>query len=402
MKRTYKTILVILVLAAAGAGTVFIACSRNMSTGQPGAQQAQKAASKYYCPMHPNYVSDKPGDCPICGMSLVAMEQEQPLQTVVKKRMYRSTMMPNEVSDKPGKDSMGMEMVPFEVEESTQNVEGLSTITVSPEKQQLIGIKTAVAEQRDVSRVIRTSGRVAYDPDLYYAEQEFISSVKTLEQAQQSPTPTLQDSARSLVDSSRTRLKLMGLSDEQIDRLAKKGTPDRSLLLSKDEPEAWIYAPVYEDDLRFVKPGQMAHITMPTGSGSGMLHGTVVSVDPVLDPSTRSSKARIQVENKTGNLTSEAYVNVEIDVPLGNRMTVPADAVMNTGERQVVFIDKGQGVLEPREIKTDFRSDSYYAVRSGLSKGERVVTNANFLVDSESQLKSTLKKSAGSMGGHKH
>lgn len=367
---------------------------------------SRHAAQKYTCPMHPNYVVDKPGECPICGMNLVPVEETRaPASAATKKKtMYRSTMNPREVSEKPGKDSMGMDMEPFEPEASPDagapSVEGLSSITVSPEKQRLIGVQTAVVEQKDVSRTIRTNGRVAYDPELYYAEQEYITSAKSYERSIKSSPGMVADSAKSLSDAARFKLKLMGLGDEQIESLKSRGVPDRSLLLTKGSSTVWIYASVFEADLRSVKAGQTVTLSAPSVVAEEF-SGKIISIDPVLDPATRSAKARILAENPSDMLKPETYLNVKIDLELGSQLVVPADAVMDTGTRQVVFVDRGEGVLEPREVKVSGRADDLYVIRSGVSAGEKVVTNANFLIDSESQLKASMQKAVGS-AQHKH
>jgi multidrug efflux pump subunit AcrA (membrane-fusion protein) len=149
--------------------------------------------------------------------------------------------------------------------------------------------------------------------------------------------------------------------------------------------------------VRLVKPGQSALVSLPTVTRE-KFRGKVVAIDPVLDPQTRSARARIFIENNPAALKPDSYGSVEIQVPLGAQLTVPADAVMDTGTRQVVFIDKGQGVLEPREVK-GYRNDGSFILQSGATAGEKVVTNANFLVDSESQLKAATKQAGG---GHKH
>ncbi|MHB9155175.1 MAG: efflux RND transporter periplasmic adaptor subunit, partial [Endomicrobiales bacterium] len=254
--------------------------------------------------------------------------------------------------------------------------------------------------RKDVSRTIRTNGRVAYDPELYYAEQEYITSIKSYEQSKNSSEGMVSDSARSLVDASRFKLKLMGLGDAQINDLAAKGVPDSSLLLTRGEKNVWVYASVYQDDLRYVKTGQTVLLSAPSIT-SAKFSGKIVAIDPVLDPGTRSAKARILTENSSDTFKPETYLNVEINVPLGSQVVIPADAVMDTGARQVVFVDKGQGVLEPKEVKVSNRTDDFYVIKSGISVGDKVVTNANFLIDSESQLKASMQKAVGG-GEHKH
>ncbi|MCX5782744.1 MAG: efflux RND transporter periplasmic adaptor subunit [Elusimicrobia bacterium] len=375
-----KTKILIIGLCCLFLPFTFSSCSKHSSVANA------KTKVKYCCSMHQNYAAAKSGKCPVCNMDLVPVETPQK-ETVKKTVMYRSTMNPSEVSDKPGKDSMGMEMEPFEVGEApvSQKVEGLAPINISPEKQKMIGVQTAEAEVRELKRTIRTVGKVAYDPDLYYAEEEFISSLKTYGQSKAGGNAD--SGAKSLLDASKFKLKLMGLSEGQVNELASKGVPDKTLLITEGSSRAWVYASIYEDDLGFVKPKMKAEITLPSVPDK-IFQGQIIAVNPTLDPETRNTTARILVTNSSNILRPEVYVNVNIYVPLGKKLSVPANAVFDTGVRKVVFVDKGQGNLEPREIVVAFAADDYYAVDSGLSAGDMVVTNANFLIDSESQLKS--------------
>lgn len=356
MKQIIKNIVVLILVA--GLPVFFVSCSNKAGGGHSG-HGAEKAAQKYTCPMHPNYISDKPGECPICGMDLVPVADEEP---------------------------------------AGEPVEGLAPVTIPDDKQKLIGVKTSVAEIKDVARVIRAAGRIAYDPELYTAQQEYISSLKTYERARGSPGG-VSENAKSLLAASRMRLKLLGLGDEQIDNLSKRDSPDGTLLLAKDG-RAWVYASVYEDDLKYVAAAQPVTISAPSML-SEKISGEIVSVDTVLDAATRSAKVRIRAHRVPEEMKPETYVSVEIAVPMGSSLVVPQDAVIDTGTRQVVFIAREEGVFEPREVKAVYASDGYYALQSGLEEGERVVTNANFLVDSESQLKASMQK-AGGAGEHKH
>lgn len=359
---------------------VLTSCSKNH---QPGEAASTPKAVRYNCPMHQSYVSDKPGSCPICGMDLVPMEEKK------TKTMYRSTMNPKEVSDKPGKDSMGMEMEVFEVRGGTgaKKVEGLGTVTITPEKQKMLGVQSQAVIRKNIAKTIRTVGRIAHDPDLFYAEQEYITSLKTYETAKNLPQGQALDNAKSMVDASKYKLRMIGIGESQIEEIAKQDAPDNSLLLPEgDEKKIWVYASIYEDDLEFVKPGQNVAITVPT-SKSQKFYGTIVSLEPVIDPATRSVRARIAAVNPYGMIEHRTYLDIEISVQLGNKLVVPANAVLDTGTRQVVFVDKGEGTLEPKEVKLGLKNDDYYIVKSGLAEGDKVVTNANFLIDSESQLK---------------
>ncbi len=170
-----KFVIILLCVTGIITGMMLInSCSKNSEHRHEATVEHSQQKKLYHCPMHPTYTSDKPGECPICGMSLVPIEEEKP--QVKKRIMYRSTMNPNEVSDKPGKDSMGMEMEAFEVEETpvVSTVEGRSIVKITPEKQQTIGVKTGIVELRKLEKTIRTVGKVDYvEPELAFINTKF-------------------------------------------------------------------------------------------------------------------------------------------------------------------------------------------------------------------------------------
>jgi multidrug efflux pump subunit AcrA (membrane-fusion protein) len=244
-----------------------------------GKKQTEKTEQSqlYNCPMHPSFIADKPGDCAICGMKLVPMEKKaaappaRPAPT--NKILYRSTMNPGEISDKPGKDSMGMEMVPFESESPAAGavgLPGLAAVAISPEKRKLMNMKLVTAEMKNLSRQLRTSARIVpdetrlfrvttkidgyveklfvnatgqpvrrgqpllsiYSPELVASQQEFLSALAMAKQLGQSPDPLVADNGRGLLDAARRRLKLWDISDAQIERLEKSGRVEKALTLA--------------------------------------------------------------------------------------------------------------------------------------------------------------------------
>ncbi|MDO8734944.1 MAG: efflux RND transporter periplasmic adaptor subunit [Elusimicrobiota bacterium] len=371
---------------------------------------SKKISQKYHCPMHPTYISDKPGDCPICGMKLVPSdEKETTTQPAKKKTMYRSSMSPNEISDKPGKDSMGMEMVPYEIEENspagTSKVEGLSSVTISEEKQQSIGVKTAIVKTRKLIFDIRASGRVAHDPELYNAIIEYQQTLSRRNELVLKSAPKEQEQgfiqqADSLINSSTLRLKHLGLSDAQITELSKSSeTFSNLILVGKPGGTVWVYAQIYISEFGVVKPGQIMEVTSISLPGK-KFRGEIKAVDTYLDSESRTLRVRAEVSNPEGLLKPDMYVDAVIHVDFGEKIAVSEEAVIDSGTRQIVFVKKAAGVYEPREIQVGHTAEGYYEIISGLSVGEEVVTSANFLIDSESKLKSAIQ-GMGS-GEHKH
>ena len=330
--------------------------------------------------------------CPICG-SHIAEAAEMPRHKQVL--YWTDPMLPGYKSDKPGKSPMGMEMVPVYEEEGRGMVEetaptGYATILLSPQKQQLVGVKTAPAQRKRLVKTIRASGTIAHDPELYQAQAEYVQAIQALKQAKPSAAPEVAEQAQRVVEASEIRLKHLGLNDELIQEIAQRGAPQHSLLFAHPGEPVWMYAQVYEDDLPLVRVGQDATVETTALPGQ-VFHGAIRAMDQMVEATTRTTRIRAQLENPEGQLRPDMYVNASIAVDLGDVLAVPADAVFATGERQMVFVDKGQGLFEPREVTVAARADTDDAIAAGLREGEIVVTSGNFLIDSESRLKAALQ-----------
>lgn len=379
-----KIFILIAALLLVGAGTAAIMHYR---ADKGGAAARQKEI--YHCPMHPNYTSDKPGDCPICGMHLVKSEEKPAPEAAAPKerkiKFYRSPMNPDVTSKTPMKDDMGMEYVPVYESESAE-VGGRASINIGVSKTQLIGVKTAAAAYRDLTHNILSSGKVAYDPELYQAISEYKEALVSAGKAKNSSWPDVVERGEALAAASRLRLRQMGLSQEQIQALGTAGD-QTNLLLPQDK--AWIYAQIYEYEMGLVKPGQRIEATAAAYPGK-TFYGAVKAVDTIVSSETRTLKLRAEVENPGGLLKPEMYVDVKIKVALGTRLAVPLNAIVNTGVRKLAFVDKGEGAFEPREVKTGEETEDYVEVLSGVKAGEKVVTSANFLIDSEARMKSSV------------
>ena len=412
---------------------------------RPPSEGSTAAAVIYHCPMHPRVVSDRPGECPICHMTLVPATAPHAGRTI-----YRSTMNPSETSDRPGKDSMGMDMVAVQVDES---VTGLAAIRIPDERRRLIGVKTSEVARRPFVRAIRAPGRVTadetrlreiqtkvagyveqlfvgatgqsirrgepllsiYSPELLAAQQEYLVALEARRRTAGSSIPSVAASGDDLVVSSRRRLELLDASEDQLRRLETSGQAERSVVLhapisgtvlrrmvtqgQRVEPgtpllaladlsRVWVIAAIYEHETPFVRAGQRAAVAFP--QAGGRREGSVDFVYPVLDPTSRTLQVRIPLGNADGALKPEMFAEVELEADLGSRLAVPSSAVMDTGTRSVVFVEKGGGLYEPRDVRTGLRLPDAIEVLEGLSEGERVVTSANFFVDSESKLKSVL------------
>lgn len=339
-------------------------CTNNEVTHKLAkAAEAKAVSENWTCPMHPQVRQNKKGSCPICKMDLVLEIPEA-----------HSHRTPTEDS---GETSVP-EHAPFHL---------------TKERQQLIGVKTGLVEKREFFKEVRLPGRVAFDPELYTAQTEYLEAREQLGRVRESPLSDVRHSAERMLESAKLRLKILGLSDSQITALGKKDRIDPNLLLHSPGDKVWVYAEVYEMDLPYIVPGLEAEISASFLQGK-TLQGKVVSVDRILNAATRTAKVRIAVPSARPQLRPETYVEATIRAPLGKEIAVPFDAVLDTGKEAWVFIAQKDGHFEPRRIGIKLQSGDWIAVAEGLRAGETVVTSANFLIDSESRLRAAQLGSA--------
>ncbi len=388
--------------------------TQSKNNGQIAQQSEQNTIDYYTCAMHPSVKQLEPGHCPICGMDLIPA--------------YKTTSA----------------------------VEGAlsPTFFVSPAKQQLIGVKTTQVEYRNVEKIIHAVGRVGYDerrlavvnlrvsgwiqelfvdytgkfvpkgqilftlysPELVSAQEEYLLAKSASNSYTSSQMPLTDEN--NLLETARRRLRLWEITDEQITQLEKRGIPeinlpivsplsgfvieknalkgmriDPGMTLYKiaDLSSVWVYADVYEYELPYVKLGQEASVTI-SGSTNSALKGRITYILPFLDPATRTTRVRIELPNSHGILKPEMFADVEINVPLGKRITVPQDAVLQTGKRNIVFVDRGNGMFEPRFVDLGVRSEYFNEILRGVKPGELVVSSSNFLIDAESKIQGVLQR----------
>jgi RND family efflux transporter MFP subunit len=327
-----------------------------------------------------------------------------------------------------------------------------------------MGVTTALAEYRPIEKTIRTVGQVAidetllahvhvrvsgwiqkvfvdytwqpvakgeplftvYSPDLLATEQEYLLALRAHKSLGTSPYQEVASGTQSLLEAARRRLTLWDLTDAQIDQLEATGkaqheitfyapasgyvmerkaypnqyvTPDTELYELVDLSRIWVQADVYEFEMPAVSLGQEA--TMTTESLPGTTYeGRVVFIYPDVKADTHTGTVRLEFPNPELKLKPGMFVNVELHKHFGRQLTVPVDAVLDSGTRQLVFVALGNGGFAPREVQLGERTQDYIAILRGLRAGERVVTRANFLIDSESNLRQSLEGMAGMQGMH--
>jgi RND family efflux transporter MFP subunit len=391
----------------------------------PGTSTGERKVLYWVDPMNPSHRSDKPGKAPD-GMDLVPVYAEE---------------------------GGGAESLPP------------GTVKISPQKQQLIGVQYGEVFEQPLSKTIRAVGRLAHDetriarintkisgwidqvyvdftgklvkkgqplislysPDLVSAQQELLIAKKAKDTLGSSQFRDAATSSIALYESARERLRLWDISEGQINQIEKAGAPSKTLTLYSpingfvimrsaykgmritpemelysiaDVSTIWVLADVYEYELPMIQLGQTATMTLSYYPGETFV-GKVTFIYHDLEPTTRTLKVRVEFPNPDFKLKPDMYANVELKIDYGKKLAIPREAVLDSGSEQVVFVALEGGYFEPRKVTLGAQVGNKYIVLAGLEPGERVVTSANFLIDSESQLKSALGgMGAGAHAGH--
>lgn len=349
-------------------------------------------------------------------------------------------------------------------DEGVREPQGLTRVQITPERQQLIGIRTEKAAIRELTRDIRTVGIVeadetkiarvsikfsgwikdvfvnyigkyvergeplftVYSPELVSTQEEYLLALRARDSFGRSSFPEISQGAASLIESTKRRLLLWDISEKEVERIEKTGVASKYLTLYSpisgyvtkreaypekmvmpnevlfevvDLSSVWVLADIYEYELPLVKEGQQATLSL-SYYPEDVFRGKVTYVYPTLATETRTLKVRFEFENAGMKLKPGMYANVRIHVPLGKRLSIAEDSVIDTGERTIVFVAIGGGYFEPREVVVGSRANGYYEVLHGVEEGEVVVRGATFLVDSESRLRAALE--GFGMPGHDH
>jgi len=306
---------------------------------------------------------------------------------------YRNPMDPQVTSPVPMKDPMGMDYVPVYEGESQ---DGESGIYISPERQQMAGVKKEKVEKRNLLKRILTVGKVAYDPELYVAQEEYLQALKMANVTKDSALLSVTQQSESLLKAAEKKLILLGMSQDEIDKLSKSGKAQDNLYLPVKEDTAWVYMTIYEYEIGLIKEGLPIEVEAVAFPGEEF-KGKITAITPVLDPMTRSVQVRAEIEDPQHKFRPEMFVNVKINVDLGEKLAVSEEAVINTGARTLVVVTDEKGNFLSKEVKLGQRAEGFYEVLEGLSEDEIVVTSGNFLIDSESRLQSAISDSE-----HKH
>lgn len=381
-----------------------------------GRSTARDRAARFHaCPMHPQYRSAHPGDCPTCGMRLVPVPDEEEGAAAVH--------------------PAGGAVLPA------------GAVRVTPERQQIIGVRLGVVEQASGRRTLRTTGRVTPDENAVYplvagadglvrgvrgattgslvkrnevlltffaaefvnAQLSYFSGLDTLRVANQDALERFANSLRNLGVSEGQLARIR--TDRRLDQYIDVVSPVDGFVLDRkasaglrcdrgfefyriaDLRRVWILADVYENQAPFIQPGAKALIT--SQQQGRRLDATVSRAEPVFDEATRTLKVRLVADNPGLALKPGMFVDVEFELELPPSMVVPSEAIVDSGLRKTVFVDRGEGTFEPRQVETGWRLSDQVEITRGLMVGERIVISGTFLMDSESRMKTASRDGPG-------
>ncbi len=387
----------------------------------PGTSRLQQTVPYYSCPMHPGYHSDRAGDCPSCGMRLEPVYSEGGSKAAAG-----------------GGDGVAPP---------------IGAIIVTPERQQAIGVRLGVAEKVSGARELRTTGRVAaddnatyplvsgvearvrevrsptagtlvrrnetlaslYAPELLITAQGYLIALNTADHmATQDPNQIA--AAKTNLQRAEDSLRNLGVSEAQIEemRTKRQSTPgitiaspvdgfilQRNILVGQrvdrgselyriaDLRRVWIFADVYENQLPFIHSGMRAAVT--AAQQNRRYEAIVSAAQPIFDEATRTMKVRLETDNPGFVLKPGMFVDVAFSIEMPASLAVPSDAIVDTGLRKTLFVDRGNGFFEPRQVETGWRIGDQVEITKGLMPGERIVISGTFLIDSESRMKSAAQ-----------
>jgi len=382
--------------------------------------QEQSAKPVYTCPMHPFIIKDKPGACPICGMELIKkLGDAQTAATQTPEQKQQAAML-GHVSLSPTQRVMA-NVATVEVKQEDLNKEINAVGIVQYDQSRQAKVTAWIAGRIDklhVSAVGAYVGRnrpvaEVYSPDLLASQQEYLLAVKSRDQLKNSPIPSISQNGDGLVQSAKQRLMLFGVKESQIAELERAGkpnirlpiyTPLSGVVIEKmvqqgqyvntgdvlfniaDLSQVWVEIEVYENEFPNIKIGQRVEIQSQSFPGKPF-SGRISFIYPFLDPKTRTVKARVEMANPGMKLKPDMFVRAKVVAGLGKAIIVPVTAVMDTGKRQVAWVETSPGMFEPRDVQLGQRTDDRVQVLSGLKPGDKVAVSGAYLIDSESQLK---------------
>ncbi len=451
-------VVTVLVALATGAGGGYWLASRASpdaisSTGKT--EQARKPLF-YRHPMNPVIISPVPAKDDM-NMDYIPIYADNDIPKERKPLFYRHPMNPVITSPVPAKDDMNMDYIPVYANADASSDERSGTVKIDPVTVHNIGVRTAIAEQRSLSRKIRAVGRIAYNeerlsrlhlktkgwikklyvgktgsrikkgdvllsiyaPQLVSSQEEYLLALKSQQVLADSPFEYIRQGAIDLVNTARERLQLLDLSERQIREIEHTGkikkvidihspfngiamkigaregqyvTPKTELYMLADLSRVWVYADIYEYELPWITVGDPVEMQLVSVPGK-TFNGRLSYIYPYAEAKTRTVKVRLVFDNKRRLLKPEMFAELSISADRQiNAVVIPSEAVVRSGTREQIFVVRAPGKFEPREVTLGITTDGVTQILNGLAAGEKVVTSAQFLIDSESKLREATAK----------
>jgi len=391
------------------------------------------------CTMHPSVREKGPGKCPICSMDLVPVMKEiaTPARSTKNAPQHdHAAMLAGKPTDSSVTSSPSHEFV-VPVERQQQIGVSFATVEMKPLSHSIRAVGRVVPETQRIWRVVsRTAAYVQelgvnapgelvkknqvlmklYSPELLTTQRELIDLLRSRDGTAKN-THSARGDFQRLIESAERRLRLWNVTDEQITKIEQTRQAEESLpILSKvdgvvqnlpvtqgasvamgsplvevaDLSVVWVWGEFYQDELPMLQIGQEVTVTSSSYPGE-KFRGQITLIDPFIDNVKRTGRVRLDIQNPDLKLKPDMYVDLVLDMDMGRSLVVPVSAIIPTGKRNIAFVDKGEGKLEPRVLELGGKFGDVYAVKTGLSNGERVVASANFLIDAESKIQGALK-----------
>lgn len=455
-KQTLIIAVLVALIAGAGGGYWLAPSTALEDSGKTSETKPARKVLFYRNPMNPAITSPVAAQDDM-GMDYIPVYAEDDKTKERKVLFYRNPMNPAITSPVPAQDEMGMDYIPVYAEDDAGSDEPAGTVKIDPVTVQNIGVRTAIAEQRTLSRHIRAVGRVAYNeerlsrlhpktkgwieklridktgspvnkndillsiyaPQLVSSQEEYLLALKNQQVLADSPFEDIRQGAIDLVKTSRQRLEFLDMPEHQIRELertkkikkyihihspfsgivmkvgAREGqyvTPKTELYMLADLSKVWVYADIYEYELPWVTVGDSVEMQL-TGVPGKTFKGRLAYIYPYAEAKTRTIKVRLEFQNKDLLLKPDMFADVFIHASRQiDAVVVPAEAVVRSGIREQVFVVRGPGKFEPREVKLGVTTDGMTQIMEGVKAGEEIVSSALFLIDSESKLREATAK----------
>lgn len=409
MNMTVKIIIAAVVLTAAlFSGYLY----GRHAVSPPGATKGQTQKNEYTCPMHPFINKDQPGSCAICGMELVKKMQGAEVSGKELQHISHVALSPTQ-QVMANLATVAAAMKPF-----TKEITATGIVTYNQERQGKVtawlagrldrllvkSVGSEVVKERPVAEV--------YSLDLVNAQEEYLLAYKAVKLFNSSIVPPYSQNNTASLFEARQRLRQLGFRGQHFEQLEKSGKPTVRLPIHSplsgvvteklvqegqyvnvgdqlfnvaDLSNIWVELEVFENDLPFIKAGREVTIVAQSDPGR-TYHGKVKLIYPFLDPKTRTVRLRVELPNPGLKLKPDMYVTARIKLPQADSIVVPVGAVMDTGKRQVVWVESQPGVFLQRDVKTGTRSGDLVQILAGLKAGEKVAASGGYLIDSEAQL----------------